>query len=181
MNKSNTIFRVSLMNGLITGIIFCLITAFIYLLDIDIFSNMFVSTGLGILNLFIIIFAITFSIRKVRETVIDQSLNYGGRFLTGLIVGVIAAWVSGLFSYLLFQVIDPEYMLIQIEGMADMFMNMGMSEDDAYARVDEAREDLKSAKQFLSGFVYAPAFYIVVSLIVSAFMKEKKVAEIETN
>ncbi len=181
MNKSNAIFRVSLMNGLITGIIFCLITAFIYLLDINMFSSLVVPIGIWILNLCIVIVAMILSIKKVRETVIDQSLNYGNRFLTGLIVGIIAAWVSGIFSYLLFQIIDPEWMLLQIEGMADMLINMGLSEDDAYAQVDDAKEGLEPAKQFLSGFVYAPAFYIVVSLIVSAFVKEKKAAEIETN
>ncbi|MAE07986.1 MAG: hypothetical protein CL661_04420 [Bacteroidetes bacterium] len=113
MNKSNAIFRVSLMNGLITGIIFCLITAFIYLLDINMFSSLVVPIGIWILNLCIVIVAMILSIKKVRETVIDQSLNYGNRFLTGLIVGIIAAWVSGIFSYLLFQIIDPEWMLLQ--------------------------------------------------------------------
>jgi len=151
------------MNGLITGIIFCLITAFIYLLDINMFSSLVVPIGIWILNLCIVIVAMILSIKKVRETVIDQSLNYGNRFLTGLIVGIIASWVSGIFSYLLFQVIDPEW-------------NWTLS-----APVDDAKEGLEPAKQFLSGFVYAPAFYIVVSLIVSAFVKEKKAAEIETN
>ncbi len=181
MNKSNAIFRISLMNGLITGIIFCLITALIYLLDINMFSSLLNIAGIWILNLCVVIIAMVISIKKVRETVIDQTLNYGGRFFTGLIIGVIAAWVSGVFSYLLFQVIDPEWMVQQIEGMADMLMNMGVPEDDAYQQVDDAKENLKPAKQFLSAFVYAPIFYIVVSLIVSAFVKEKKAGEIETN
>lgn len=169
------------MNGLVTGIIFCLITALIYLLDINMFSNLLIPIGMGVVNMCIVIIAMVLSIKKVRETVIDQTLNYGGRFFTGLIVGIVAAWISGLFSYLLFQVIDPEWMLQQIEGMADMLMNMGLPEDDAYAQVDDARENLKPAKQFLSAFVYTPAFYIVVSLIVSAFVKEKKKTEIETS
>lgn len=169
------------MNGLITGIIFCLITALIYLLDINMFSNLLIPIGIGVLNMCIVIIAIVLSIKKVRETVIDQTLNYGGRFFTGLIVGVLAAWISGLFSYLLFQVIDPDWMLQQIEDMAEMLMNMGLSEDDAYQQVDDAKARLEPAKQLLSAFVYTPAFYIVVSLIVSAFVKEKKKAEIETS
>ena len=160
MNKSTAMFRISLINGLITGVIFSLISAFIYLLDINMFSNLVVPIVMGLLNLCIILFAIIISIKKVRETVIDQCLNYGGRFFTGLIVGVLAAWVSGLFSYLLFQVIDPEYMSTQIEGMADMLIGMGVPEDDAYLQVDEAKAKLEPMAQFTSAFLYTPAFYI---------------------
>ena len=180
MKKSTLIFRISLINGLITGIIFSVISALIYLLDVNMFTIWF---GIVILfvNLGIVIFAIIITIKKIRESVVDQSLNFGSRFLSGLIVGVIAAWVSGLFSYLLFQIIDPDFMLTQIEGFADTLMNMGLSEDDAYEKVDEIKEGLKPAEQLITGFLKTPAFYIVVSLIVSAFMKEKKVNDIENN
>lgn len=179
MNKSDAIFRISLMNGLITGVIFIVISALIYLLDINMFTIWF---GLVILiiNLSIITIAIVITIKKVREKVFDQSLNYGSRFLSGLIVGVIAAWLSGLFSYLLFQIIDPDYMLMQIEGFAETLMNMGVPEGDAYDQVDKIKEGLKPTEQLITGLLKTPAFYIVVSLIVSAFIKGKKVDNIET-
>lgn len=181
MNKSTAMFRISLTNGLITGVIFSLISALIYLLDINMFSSILVPSLIGLVNMLIIIFAIIISIKKVRETVIDQTLNYGGRFFTGLIVGIIAAWVSGLFSYLLFQVIDPEYMSTQIEGLADMLMNMGVPEEQAYLQVDEAKAKLEPMEQFKSAFLYSPAFYTAISLIISAFIKEKKKVDIETS
>jgi hypothetical protein len=173
MNQGNVIFRISLMNGLITGIIFIIITALIYLLDINMFSIWFM-ISMFVVNVAIIITAIIITIKKVRESVIDKKLNFGHRFLPGLIVGLTAGWLSGLFSYLLFQIIDPDYMLIQAEGFAETLIGMGLSEDDAFAQVDEIKISLLPIEQLKTNLLKTPAFFIILSLIISAFIKKEK-------
>jgi len=173
MNKGNVLFRISLMNGLLTGVIFIIITALIYFLDINMFQIWFM-LSMFIVNIVIIITAIVITIKKVRESVIDKNLNYGNRFLTGLIVGLTAAWLSGLFSYLLFQIIDPNYMLTQVEGFSETLINMGLTEDNAYAKVDEMKISFLPIEQIKTNFLKTPAFFVVLSLIISAFIKRQK-------
>jgi Na+/H+-dicarboxylate symporter len=172
-----SLFRLSLTNGVIVGIVFSVITALAYLLNIGIMWFILVM----IIELLIIIFAIIYTIRKVREETDDKSLKFGYRFLTGLIVGVVSTWVSGLFSYLLFQVIDPNHMPNLAEGFAESLMDFGVPEEDAYKSVDDMKKGFEPVEQLKSNLINMPAFYIVISLIVSAFMKTKKTQDIVTN
>jgi hypothetical protein len=167
------------MNGVFVGIIFSVITGLTYLLDINMFSISYWIIML-IVNMTIIILAIIYTIKNIRKKVPDQTLNYLSRFLSGLIVGVIAGWVSGLFSYLLFNVIDPNYMLNQVENFADTLFNYGMSEDDVYETIDKMKESLQPVEQLKSNLLKMPAFYIVLSLIISAFIKSKENENTET-
>lgn len=168
-NKSN-LLKVSLMNGLITGVIFIVITALAYLLDI----GMMWWIAVMVITIIIIVIAMIKTIKKVRESVDDKTLNYGMRVLTGVIVAVVAGWVSGAFSYLLFNVIDPDHMMRLAEDFGETLMGFGVPEEEAYKSVDDMKEGFKPMEQIKSNFLNMPAFYIVVSLIVSAFIKSKK-------
>lgn len=176
MNKNTVIFRTSLINGLITGVIFSVIIALLYLLDLSIlwFTMVFFA------ELIIIVFAIILTIKSIRRSLVEQSLSYLNRFLSGLVVGVVAGWVAGLFSYLLFQIIDPDYMLMKMEGFAETLMDWGVPEENAYKSVDDMKEGFQPIEQLKSNLLKMPAFYAVVSLIVSAFVKGKKAEDIET-
>ena len=172
-----SLFRVSLTNGLIVGVIFSVITAFAYLLNIGLLWFFLIL----IIELIIIMFAMIFTIRKVRTEADDKSLKFMYRFLAGLIVGVVSGWVGGLFSYLLFQVIDPDYMPNLAEGFAEWMIEVGVPEEDAYKSADDIKKGFEPMEQLKSNLLKMPAFYIVVSLIVSAFIKTKKEEDIITN
>ncbi len=169
--KNNSLFKTSLINGVVVGLILSVITFIIYLADINMFG---IATGISIfvINITILIVAFVYTMKKVRANSGEKGLSYVKRLTVGVIVGVISGWIATLTSYIIFQIIDPNFISGQLEGFIDTLINLGVSEDEAIETVDKMREDFTTMGQLKNGLIKTPLVYIVISMIIAAFVRK---------
>ncbi|MFZ4398641.1 MAG: DUF4199 domain-containing protein [Bacteroidales bacterium] len=172
MENSKTAFlKISLKNGLITGGLMIIYSIIIYVFDINMFSFVF-----GIL-MFLITFGllITFMVitmNQYKRKILEGQINYWQCFFAGLVMALVAMWFSGIFNYLFYGLYDTEYMPKQIEKFAEMMQGYGLEGDKLHEQVFNMQEKMQPLKQFISNLYMVPAISIVISLIVSAFIKK---------
>jgi len=174
-NQNKSLLLKSLQYGAITGIVFIVITLLIYVLNINM-----ISIGFGILifiiNAGIMITAMVFGIKHVRDKIFGETLIYGKRFLVGFIIGLIGTWISVIFSFIFFKYFDPDYLPGQVENFAEKLIEWGVPEEDAWLQEEKMTESLKPLNQLKNGLIKLPLIYGGVSLIISAFVKKNRVS-----
>lgn len=169
--ENNNLYKTSLINGFVVGIVLSAITFIIYLADINMFG---IATGISIfvVNITILIVAFVFTMKKVRSYSGDNGLSYVKRVIIGVIVGVISAWLAAATSYLVFHIIDPDFIPRQLEGFAETLIDFGINEDEAFETVDKMRDEMTPIGQLKNGLIKTPLIYIVISMIIAAFVSK---------
>jgi hypothetical protein len=172
MENSKTAFlNISIKYGLITGGLMILFNLMIYIFNINMFSIFF-----GIIS-FLVIFGlmITFmvvSMNQYKRKILGGQISYWQCFFTGLVLAIVAMWLSGIFSYLFYGFFDTEYMPKQVEKFAEMMQGYGLPEDKLQEQVLKMQEKMQPLKQFITNLYTVPIVSAVVSFIISAFIKK---------
>jgi len=172
MENSKTAFlNISLKNGLIAGGLMILFSVIIYVFDVNMFSFVF-----GIL-MFIVTFGLligfmVITMNQYKRKILGGQITYWQCFFAGLVMAIVAMWLSGIFNYLFYGLYDTEYMPRQVERFAEMMQGYGLPEDKLQEQVLKMHEKMNPLKQFISNLYMVPAISIVVSFIVSAFIKK---------
>ncbi len=137
-----------------------------YLLDLSFFN--FLNIGiLFVVAIAIVVVFMVIGIKEYRDKVLEGKINYGKKFLTALIIGVIGSVVSSLLGYLFFELVDPNY----IANQADEFifrMEEFMSEDqlsELRKNMDDAKDSVKRTTQ---GLLQGTIGSAVIALIAAA-------------
>ena len=171
-NKNSSFITKSLVYGAVTGIIFMVITLVIYVLDVNMLSIGF-GVMIFLINAAIVILAMIFGIKDIRDKVFDGVLSYGARALSGFIIGFVASTLSGLFSFWFFTYFDPGFITDRIPEFVDNLIDKGVPEDQAYEMEEKISEGFTTSGQMKTIFMKSPIIYAVLALIVSAFIKKK--------
>lgn len=161
--------------GLIIGAIGLIWMFGIYAIDLYLMLNM----GLNFVPMLFYIGIVTYAGFELRKAY-GGFLSFKDAFVSTFLIFIVAAVISTLGTVLLYTVIDPSLpgtlAEAQMEKMAGMFSRMGMSQD----KIDEAIAAQKDANPYsianiLMGMLFILAFYAIISLIVAAIVKKKRV------
>jgi len=172
METSKTAFlNISLKNGLITGGLMILFSVIIYVFDINMFSIWF-----GILT-FLITFGLLIgflimTMNQYKRKILEGRITYWQCFFSGLVMAVVAMWISGIFNYLFYGIFDTAYMPKQVDRFAEMMQGYGLPEDKLQEQVLNMQEKMNPLKQFISNLYIAPLVSAVLSFIIAAFIKK---------
>lgn len=172
METSKTAFlNISLKNGLIIGGILILFNVIIYLLDINMFSIMF--SVFSFLIIFgISIFFMVKGMNNYKKTILGGRITYLQCFITGFVIILVAMWISAIFNYILYGLIDTEYMPKQIEKFAEMMQGYNLPADKLEEQVLKVQGKMDPIKQAISSLYMTPIMATIVSAIVSIFIKK---------
>lgn len=163
-------------HGLILGAISVVLTLLFYAIDYTLLATIKV----GLLSLLIFLgYGIYAGIAYRKE--IGGFLSFKHAFLHGFLVFAISAFISTLFSILLYTVIDPELpgklTEVSIQNAQEMMTSFGMPEGE---QMDEALEKARTDAQdrytlggLAMGYVWALIFCAVFALISGAIVKKK--------
>ncbi len=112
--------------------------------------------------------------RYIRENYLDGVISYGYKFIIGLIIGLISAWIGGILSILLYVYYDPGYISEQIDSLIIKLEELGMDETLIIKQEKDLIDSFTLIGQLKTLFIKTPIFVIVLSLIISAFVKKQK-------
>ncbi len=107
-----------------------------------------------------------------RDKFLDGKITYLQCFLTGFVLLIVGMYISGIFNYVLYGLIDPEYMPKQVEKFAEMMQNYNMPAEQLEKQVLSMEEKMKPIKQLISSLYTTPIAAAVISAIVSIFIKK---------
>jgi len=170
MEKKNPSILVNALTwGVIIGLVSIVYSVFLYMI------NQSLNRALGYAGIIIIIVGLAVAMKSYRDNVLDGILPFGKAFGFGVLIAVVSGLLGAIFTYLLYQVIDPGLQEKMLEYAADKMLESG--------RVPEAQLDqvLEVSKKFMSpvylsvsGFIVSCLGGTVLSLIMAAIFKKEE-------
>jgi hypothetical protein len=149
----------------------------LFLLQALMSGGMAVASVISVLTFVAIIAIPVLYLRKMRKEQND-TLTFKDAFLTSFIGLLIGGVVSTIFTALYVGFIDPEYvdrMIMSTLEMQKGFMEGSMSEEQMVEIMQQSEKGIRDGFTpvgMLKSLAYVALFYLVVSLIIAAFMKK---------
>ncbi len=167
--NSNHSKQVMIKNGLFLGIASVLISVAVYVSGNSFNQHWSVGVFTFALNVFFIALAI-----KQFKTANEGFLSLSESFKIGLGVAVIAGLISGIYTYIFLNFVEPDFFVQMQAHMEQQWMKQGLSDQDI--------ENAKAIMQKTSGPFATIAFSIIatiffgfiISLVTGLIMKQKR-------
>ena len=170
MENLDKILKNAAYQGIILGIALIVFTVLVYVSGMHLFS---VTSGIIV---GIVIFggeiAYTVIYQKRFRNSIGGKISFAQLFVHGFVLLLVASIITGLFNYILYTIIDPNYLPQQVDYFVDdmsKYIDDGDTLDKMAADMMEKMDDMKS---FASNFTKVWIAPLVISLITSLFIKK---------
>jgi hypothetical protein len=169
MEQKHSILKYSLGPGLVLGAISITYAVVLYVLNVDMIENSWVSW----INYLILIAAIAYYQNDYKKNYNDGFLSYGEGVKLGVTIAVIGGFLGAIYSYIFNTIIDPEYMetmLLKVE--AQMAENPQMTQEAIDTAMGFTRKMADPVIQIPTAIIGSAIGGLIFSLIVTAFTKK---------
>lgn len=163
--------------GIITGILGALITTLIYVINLELFTSMWIGIGSIILYIIIGIVLLTKTKKELKGI-----LSFKDAFTTYFISALIGILISVVFNIILFNIIDPgvkeTLKEITIKYMVDTMHRFNTPQsavNDAIKKLQE--NDPYSTIELIKGTVFKIAFSALFGLLLALVFKSNTTQE----
>jgi hypothetical protein len=129
------------------------------------------NTAFSILSYVVWIGGLTWSALAYRKQ-IGGYISYGQAFGYSMTVAVVYAIVAAIFSLLLMQVIDPNYMETVLAMTEETLLESGLSQSQVDALIEVSSKFMHPAITIISSLFITMLLSAIISLITSAFVKK---------
>ncbi|MGE0088964.1 MAG: DUF4199 domain-containing protein [Bacteroidales bacterium] len=167
MNEKSTFWKSSVTSGVILGIVLVIYSVLLYILDL----NMNKSIGY-ISNLFIIVGLWWFT-KSYRDNNLGGNITYGQALGYAMVIVVVAAIISSIYSYIFIKFIDPS---VIDKGMAmaeEEMIKQGMSDDQIEMAQSMSKKIMSPGLMNIMGFIGTVVIGFIIALITSAVVKKE--------
>ncbi len=161
--------------GLIAGLVYILRTVLMYIIGIS--SGWVLNTVLGLLFFIVVVYLAYLAVKEFRSANGDR-INFNHAFGTSISVFLITILMSVLFSYIMFQVIDPDYpermKMETMQMMEERFDKAGLEgprREEALEKI-ENKDFSMSLSNMAKTTAYSIGIFGVVALIMAASVKK---------
>jgi uncharacterized protein YacL len=127
----------------------------------------------SLLPLAVTIIVMWLGIKATREEAKDRSLSYGKGVGTGVLIALYAGLIGAIYTYIHFTFINPNFADYAIDMARQQWIARGMSDSQMEAAEKFTHLLYKPAVLAVVGAIFSPLFGLVVSLILSAFLKRQ--------
>jgi len=164
--------------GTYSRLILVFIAVIIYAFEVDLFNPIAMLLNL-IIPLVIVITFMYFGAKKYRKEIFFGNLTYMQALGLTFVIGVIAYYISALFSFVLNEWIDPTYQLEQLDKVEAYLRSMQekspmITDEIIEETIANSKENIKSPlKQLTTSLYTSPMFSVVLALVVSLFVKKR--------
>ena len=125
----------------------------------------------GIVPLVVSIVILILGIKAVREEQEGKYLSYGKGVGTGVLIAVYSGLIGAVYTYLHFTYVNPNFSDYLIESSRIKWAAAGMQESQMEGAEKFTRMITKPWVQSLFGLLIGVFFSLILSLIISAFLK----------
>ena len=158
--------------GLISGLILIVYSVIIYVADLSAF-NPLIAFLTGIVTFGLLIVAAVMAINKMRDQDLGKKITYVQALAAGAIVIVVGLYVSAIWAYVFNGFIDPEYMARKVDEFL-LTMEGNIPEEAFESMLENFETALDAGKSFVQQLWVSPIIAIVLSAIISIFIKKDK-------
>jgi Protein of unknown function (DUF4199) len=160
--------------GIILGLALIVLTTLMYAIDI----NSFTSSWIGMINLAVITGFGAVAAAKQKK-VNGGFLSFKESFTCFFITVVLGAFISTLYSILLFNYIDAEAKIIITENVTKKTVEMMQKFGGKAADINKMAEEMEKADSFglwgqLKGFAFSIILYSIIGLITALIVRRER-------
>ena len=169
MEKKASFWKPALIYGAIVGFVGILLSVIFYIMDLA------TANWTTYLSIVVGIAVLAYCLVAYRKEYLGGFARFGQLFVMALVIGVISSIMNTIYSYLMFNVIDPELIdKIRLVAEEKMMNNPRIPEnmlDDMIERMAKSFEPRRMLTMVLIGGVVVNA---IVGLILAAFIKKEE-------
>ena len=136
MEKKVSVWQATLNSGLILGFALVIYTLLLYFLD-QTFNR-----SLGWVSILIIIIGLVLGIKSFRDDARGGIMSYGQGIGAGTIVGLYAGIIGAIFTFLLYEVIDPDLVGKLLTVTEERFLKSGRFPEEMVDQMMERQKKL---------------------------------------
>lgn len=178
MKTENSPFKLELTYGIYFALISIVLNLLVWATAFLEKSGLLASVILGLVNFGILIGFLIICTKSYRDRSLNGTITFGQAYLFALMVVVFSSIITGLYSYIFYKFIDPDYgarVLHAIQEKTYQFMvNRGLPEDQIDAQMIklEAQEIPTAAGALISSLKMGLIGGAIIALITSAIVKK---------
>lgn len=172
--------RPSLKYGLLAGIIL----AVIFYIPFALFQNQkfFFQTSeiIGYTTMILSMLFVFFGIRSYRDAELGGTISFGKAFLTGFFISLVASFVFGLFTIVLYKFIYPNFANEMMDFCKRSVIESGQSKEviDAHLAELETNRELFTNIPFNALIMFLTVLFIgTVIALISSFILKRKISK----
>ena len=167
-----SLFGSSLYYGLILGAILVVINLLYYILDVNMFNFGFAAVSL-LISVAVVVLVLLIGINSYRDKSLGGEISFGTCFFSGLIMGLIGFIISALYSFVFYKYFEPDLLAESFEKFVEMMENMGLPDEQLDEVIRRSVDKFNPEAQLRSQMISGGAIAVIMSLIVSAFVKKQ--------
>lgn len=174
--KKISVARNALNYGVILGVIFVLLSLVFYILDINNTSVVFW------IQLLLLLAGLVISIMNYRKNISGGYISYGKSLGSGVLTGLFASIILGIYLYIFFKFIDTNAVAEIISKAEEKIINQkpDISEEDLEKIMSMQRNFITPLWMGIMSIIYYVFYSFIASLIISIFTR-KADKSFETN
>jgi len=165
----------SLTYGILAGVIVTVYTLLLYSLGMEYYA----SWWLAILAFFLVVFLVFFFGYKVKRENKDGPFDFKKAFISLLIIGLTASFLTVIWNVLLYNVIDKnlgqeltEHIIEQTTEMMEKFGAPESAQEETLTEMASMPEQFETGALFL-GWIKGSIMYIILAAIGGLIIREK--------
>ena len=165
--KSTSVFKVGLTNGIILGLALIIYSALLYVLDLNL------NKYLGNVSFLIMIAVIIYGTISYRTNTLNGNMSYGQALGLAIIIIVFGALLSSIYEYIFITIIDPGHLDKVLAAAEEQLLQQGLSDDQIEMALSIQKKMMKPFIVSIIAFFGMVFIGFIISLITSAFLKKE--------
>lgn len=168
MEKKVSVWQATLNSGIILGLALVIYTLHLYFLD-QTFNQ-----KLGYVSILILIVGLVLGIKSFRDDARGGIMSYGQGVGAGTVIGLYAGIIGAIFTFLLYEVIDPDLTGKLLTFTEEKLLESGRVPEEMMDQTMEMRKKFMAPWIMSIGEIISYVFFgVVISLIASIFLKKE--------
>lgn len=154
--------------GLVTGLVMILYNLVLYVFEAT--TNQY----LGYVSYVILLIGMFLAIKSYRDKETGGTLSYAQGIGLGTLLALFASILAGIFTFILYKYIDPQGIDPMIQAAREEMYRQGVEGKQLDQMMAMTKRFLKPHWMAVSGVFYTTLVGLLLSLIVSVFLKQTK-------
>jgi hypothetical protein len=158
-----------LIYGAILGFISILLSVIFYVTDL------MMASWVQWVNLLFTIVALSWCMVAYRNEYLGGYASFGKIFVMALVSGIFAIILSSIFSFILFEVIDPDLIdKMKLAAEERVINNPRVPESMQEEMIERVTRNMERGRMMIMGLIGGTVMYAILGLIIAAFVKKEK-------
>jgi len=169
--KKVSFFNNAFKYALIISVFSIILSLIYYILEIEVFNFGFIAANL-VISLLIIFGVMLYGIKNYRNNGLEGKITFGQAFLHGLVIGIIAFIITGIYNYIFYAFIAPEYANTMLDSFVNFMENMNVPDEILDKSVADFEKNMTPIGQLKGTLINGGVMSLIVSLILAAVIKK---------